>query len=210
MASGDTPATKSLKIRATTAACGRYSRRGSVRLQCRPDARVRRPPASAEAETAWRERPPPWPRAWQTKWPNRVVAHATVLRLTTSPMASRLSGGRERRPMTIQCNSQHGLKLVRGNRETCSFASPAIREEPGERDGEHLARGPVPPPCSPSCSPPTWTAESGTSSRCSSSCESDSRSDWQCEHRFKRRFNACGGRLRPCDHGADNRHDKRG
>ena len=39
------------------------------------------------------------------------------------------------------------------------FASTAIRVEPGGREGEHLARGPVPPPCSPSCSPRTWTAE---------------------------------------------------
>jgi hypothetical protein len=206
MASGDTPATKSLKIRATTAACGRYSRRGSVRLQCRPDARVRRPPASAEAETAWRERPPPWPRAWQTKWPNRVVAHATVLRLTTSPMASRLSGGRERRPMTIQCNSQHGLKLVRGNRETCSFASPAIREEPGERDGEHLARGPVPPPVP--LRHGLLRAERLRGAHPVANRTLDPIGN--AEHRFKRRFNACGGRLRPCDHGADNRHDKRG
>jgi hypothetical protein len=37
----------------------------------------------ADALSAWRERPRPWPQAWQAKWPFRVVAHATGLLLAT-------------------------------------------------------------------------------------------------------------------------------
>jgi hypothetical protein len=42
--------------------------------------------------------------AWRSKM---VVAHATVLRLTTSPAVSHLSGGTRRRPMRPFGNSQH-------------------------------------------------------------------------------------------------------
>ena len=49
-----------------------------------------------------------------------------------------------------------------------------------------------------------------TSSACSSSCESNSRSEWRSSERSERRFKACGGRLGPCDLGADNGRDKRG
>ena len=62
--------------------------------------------APAEAETAWRERPPPWPRALQATRSRMVVAHATVLPLTTSPAVSQLSGGTRRRPMRPSGNSQ--------------------------------------------------------------------------------------------------------
>ena len=52
----------------------------------------------AETQTAWRERPPRWPRAWQVRRSKTVVAHATVLRLTASPTSSPYAGGTERRP----------------------------------------------------------------------------------------------------------------
>jgi len=52
-----------------------------------------------EAQTAWRERPPLWPRAWQARRRKKVVGHATVLRLAASPASSPLAGGTERRPL---------------------------------------------------------------------------------------------------------------
>jgi hypothetical protein len=61
----------------------------------------------AETLTVWRERPPRWPRPWQARRSKTVVAHATVLRLTTSPAVSYLSGGTRRRPMRPSGNSQH-------------------------------------------------------------------------------------------------------
>jgi hypothetical protein len=67
----------------------------------------RRPRFPAETRTAWRERPPRWPRAWQAKRSKMVVAHATVLRLTPSPTSSLLAGGTERRPSHPFSNSQH-------------------------------------------------------------------------------------------------------
>ena len=78
-----------------------------------------------------------------------VVAHATVLRLTTSPTASRLLGGIERRPMKTFSNSLRRLNLAWGSHKARAFASPAIRGEPSEREGEHLRMCPVPP-----CVPP--------------------------------------------------------
>lgn len=67
---------------------------------------VRRRTAPAEAETAWRERPPRWPQAWQARRSKMVVAHATVLRLTASPTAARVAGGTRRRPMRMFSNPQ--------------------------------------------------------------------------------------------------------
>ena len=52
-----------------------------------------------ETQTAWRERPPPWPQAWQATRSKMVVAHATVLPWTVAPTASNLTAGTERRPM---------------------------------------------------------------------------------------------------------------
>jgi len=60
-----------------------------------------------ETQTAWRERPPRWPRAWRPRGSKMVVAHATVLGLTTSLAVSHLSGGTKRRPMRPSGNSQH-------------------------------------------------------------------------------------------------------
>lgn len=148
-----------------------------IRMASTPNGRTHPTTTSpAEAETAWRERPPPWPRAWQTKRPNHVVAHATVLRLTTSPAAWPLSGGTDRRPRRVFNNSQRWLKLAAGVATVRRIHIDRDSCEPGEWEGEHLARGPVPPPCSPSCSPWTCTAESGTPSAWSSNCESTSRS----------------------------------
>jgi hypothetical protein len=42
----------------------------------------------ANSLSAWRERPRPWPQAWQTKRPFRVVAHATGLLLATAQAAA--------------------------------------------------------------------------------------------------------------------------
>jgi len=60
----------------------------------------------AETQTAWRERPPRWPQAWQTMGSKTVVAHATVLRLTASLTALDWAGGTERCPMRAFSNSQ--------------------------------------------------------------------------------------------------------
>lgn len=84
--------------------------------------RVRRPPSPAEAETAWRERPPPWPRAWQTKWPNRVVAHATVLRLTTLPMCV-APIGRQRTPPDVLVQQPAALIEVGAEQRITSCAA---------------------------------------------------------------------------------------
>ena len=58
-----------------------------------------RPPLTQGANTlsAWRERPRPWPQAWQAKRPFRVVAHATGLLLATAPAVAP-PGGRQRAP----------------------------------------------------------------------------------------------------------------
>ena len=50
----------------------------------------------ANSLSAWRERPRPWPQAWQTKRPFRVVAHATGLLLATAPAVA--TRGRHRAP----------------------------------------------------------------------------------------------------------------
>jgi hypothetical protein len=47
--------------------------------------------------STWRERPHPWPRAWHAKRSFQMVAHATVLLLTTAPGAAP-AGGRHRAP----------------------------------------------------------------------------------------------------------------
>ena len=51
----------------------------------------------ANTLSAWRERPRPWPQAWQAKRPFRVVAHATGLLLATAPAVAP-PGGRHRAP----------------------------------------------------------------------------------------------------------------
>ena len=51
----------------------------------------------ANTLSAWRERPRPWPQAWQAKRPFRVVAHATGLLLATAPVVAR-PGGRHGAP----------------------------------------------------------------------------------------------------------------
>lgn len=49
----------------------------------------------------WRERPPPWPRAWQGKGSKRVVAHATVSALAATLRWGR-RGARHRAPRVRQ------------------------------------------------------------------------------------------------------------
>ena len=77
-----------------------------------------------------------------------VVAHATVLPLTTSPAVSQLSGGTRRRPMRQSDNSQHRLKLAKVLALRGAFISTAIQARPSGREGEHLARR--------GCSPPVF------------------------------------------------------
>ena len=51
----------------------------------------------ADTLSAWRERPHPWPQAWQAKRPFPVVAHATGLLLATA-RAVASPGGRHGAP----------------------------------------------------------------------------------------------------------------
>jgi hypothetical protein len=105
---------------------------------------------------------------------------------------------------------QRRLKLAWSSPLRAALPSTATGGGPGGREGEHLARDPVPPLCSPSCSSLMSTAETRTSAARSSRLRiergirrrSDRRSDW--------RFKACGERLRACDLGAVNGADKRG
>ena len=69
-------------------------------------------PSPAETQTAWRERPPRWPRTWQAKRSKMVVAHATEPRLIASPASSSFAGGTERRPSDTFDNSQRRLNLA--------------------------------------------------------------------------------------------------
>ena len=65
----------------------------------------------ADALAAWRERPRPWPQAWQAKRPIRVVAHATGLLLATAPAVGHQAVGTERRQTTTGCNLRDDLQL---------------------------------------------------------------------------------------------------
>jgi hypothetical protein len=58
----------------------------------------------ANSLSAWRERPRPWPQAWQTKRPFRVVAHATDCHWRPHGQGRHQAGGTERRPTTTACN----------------------------------------------------------------------------------------------------------
>jgi hypothetical protein len=80
-----------------------------------------------ETPTAWRERPPRWPRAWRARRSQMVVAHATVLRLATSPTSSSLAGGTERRPSHTSSNSQRWLKLAEAVARLSAVVLIAIR-----------------------------------------------------------------------------------
>lgn len=134
--------------------------------------------------------------------------HATVLRLTLSPTALRLSGGTDRRPMRVL----QPTALVEVGAAQGATSRPAIdrdwcwarRTRGGNTSRVALFPHRVPPPV-----PLGQTAERGTPSACSSNCESSSRSQWRSLQRSGRRFNA-GGRLGPCNLAANNSCDKWG
>ena len=98
----------------------------------------------------WRERPRPWPQAWQAK-PAAVSGgrsrHGIAIRDRTGRGGQ--AGGTQRRPTTTACNLHGDLQLssVFGARESPALLSRIPRRCAAQ--GEHLARGPVPPPCSP-------------------------------------------------------------
>src|SRR5262245_45584006 len=80
-----------------------------------PPSRCTNPPttSAARTQTAWRERPPRWSRAWQARGAKLVVAHDTVLRLTTSPGGVALVWRHKTPPDGPFGNSQHRLKLAK-------------------------------------------------------------------------------------------------
>jgi hypothetical protein len=96
----------------------------------------------------WRERPRPWPQAWQAMRPFRVVAHATGLPLATARAVRHQAGGTERRPMTTGCNirGQTGLSSALTAPESLRATSkdPSTLSSPG---GTPRAKG---------CSPPVF------------------------------------------------------
>jgi hypothetical protein len=102
-------------------------------------------------QSAWRERPHPWPRAWQAKPPFRVVAHATALLLATAPAVAP-PGGRHRTP------PEERRAATCTTIGSCPSGSPRASRvhRPGQILDAHESRGntsrggPVPPWCSPS------------------------------------------------------------
>jgi hypothetical protein len=99
------------------------------------------------------ERPRPWPQAWQTKRPFRVVAHATALLLAPAPAVAP-PGGRQGTPPDDNDRNQCDDLLLRSTltaRECRSLLGRIVQRSAVR--GEHLARGPSSPLCSPSRSP---------------------------------------------------------
>jgi len=56
--------------------------------------------------SAWRERPHPWPQAWQAKRPFRVVAHATVPSFTAWPARVELVRAAKRAARSLRAPSR--------------------------------------------------------------------------------------------------------
>ncbi len=163
-----------------------------------------------EMQTAWRERPPRWPRAWHARRSKTVVAHATVLRLTASPTSSPIAGGTERRPSQTFSNSQRSLDLAEAVRYRSAFTSTTIRRLQVSARGNTSRGGGVPPLCSPSCSPLIPTADIEAFAARRSGLQIERAIKLRSGRRSDRRFKMSGERLRACDLGADHSTDKRG
>ena len=109
---------------------------------------------SANTSSAWRERPRPWPQAWQAKRPFRVVAHATVNSLAPRwPWRRRTVGRRADRVLGTRSRSRTSTCKLAPKRYEVRLA----RIRSGRlvsREGEHPARSPVPLPVPPA--PSSW------------------------------------------------------
>jgi hypothetical protein len=78
-----------------------------------------------------------------------VVAHATVLRLTTSPASSPLAGGTERRPSHASQQLTALIEFVGSSQTPHRIRIDRDSGEVRVIQGEHLARRGCSPPVSP-------------------------------------------------------------